>query len=141
MKRIFDAWEVGGIKGFVFGRTLFADAEGQFTIPAFSFQPASLSQSRVGTKCPQHRNRFRQRENCSMRCSITPKRAVGRFFIFAPGSGANGCKNRFHSTKIPTARSAWQRSGMRHSAASHRSMAVLWMVGTESAYETGMASR
>ena len=38
-ERIFDAWEAGGIKGFVFGRTLFADTQGQFTIPAFPSNP------------------------------------------------------------------------------------------------------
>jgi len=35
-KRIFDAWEDAGVCGFVFGRTLFLDSQGQFTIPAFA---------------------------------------------------------------------------------------------------------
>ena len=38
-KRIFDAWEDGGVRGFVFGRTLFSDSQGQFTIPAFASNP------------------------------------------------------------------------------------------------------
>ena len=38
-KRIFDAWEDGGVSGFVFGRTLFSDSQGQFSIPAFASNP------------------------------------------------------------------------------------------------------
>ena len=34
-ERIFDAWEAGGIRGIVFGRLLFTDEAGGFTIPAF----------------------------------------------------------------------------------------------------------
>ena len=34
-QRIFDAWEDGGIRGLVFGRLLFTDSQGGFTIPAF----------------------------------------------------------------------------------------------------------
>lgn len=32
--RTFDAWEAGGIRGVVFGRLLFSDGSGQFTVPA-----------------------------------------------------------------------------------------------------------
>ena len=32
-ERIFDAWEAGGIKGFVFGRTLFADTQVNLLFP------------------------------------------------------------------------------------------------------------
>lgn len=38
-KRIFDAWEAGGICGFVLGRMLFEDERGQFTTPAFPSNP------------------------------------------------------------------------------------------------------
>ena len=34
-ERIFDAWQLGGIRGLVFGRLTFADEQGQFNIPAF----------------------------------------------------------------------------------------------------------
>ena len=39
-ERIFDAWEQGGIRGLVFGRLVFADEQGQYTIPAFKGDPA-----------------------------------------------------------------------------------------------------
>ena len=39
-ERIFDAWEQGGIRGLVFGRLVFADEQGQSTIPAFKGDPA-----------------------------------------------------------------------------------------------------
>ena len=44
-KRIFDAWEDGGVCGFVFGRTLFSDSQGQFTIPALSRRSRSYAGS------------------------------------------------------------------------------------------------
>ena len=39
-ERIFDAWEQGGIRGLVFGRLVFADEQGQSTIPTFKGNPA-----------------------------------------------------------------------------------------------------
>ena len=39
-ERIFDVWEQGGIRGLVFGRLVFADEQGQSTIPAFKGDPA-----------------------------------------------------------------------------------------------------
>ena len=36
---IFDAWEAGGIRGLVFGRLLFTDADGGFTVPAYRTNP------------------------------------------------------------------------------------------------------
>ena len=39
-ERIFDAWEQGGIRGLVFGRLVFADEQGQSTVPAFKGDPA-----------------------------------------------------------------------------------------------------
>ena len=38
-ERVFDAWESGGIKGFVCGRMVFADDKGGFTVPAFPSKP------------------------------------------------------------------------------------------------------
>ena len=43
-ENIFPAWEEGGIRGLVFGRLLFADDQGQFTIPAFKGDPAPYHQ-------------------------------------------------------------------------------------------------
>ncbi len=41
-KRIFDAWEAGGIRGLVFGRLTFADDQGAFTIPALPAKPEAF---------------------------------------------------------------------------------------------------
>ena len=38
-ERTLDAWDAGGIKGLIFGRPCFADAAGEFTIPAFPAKP------------------------------------------------------------------------------------------------------
>ncbi|HIG18749.1 MAG TPA: hypothetical protein EYQ31_16475, partial [Candidatus Handelsmanbacteria bacterium] len=38
-ERIFDAWQAGGIAGLVFGRLLFADDNGGFTVPAYRSDP------------------------------------------------------------------------------------------------------
>ena len=39
-ERVLDAWDAGGIRGLVFGRLVFADAQGEFPIPAF---PAKIA--------------------------------------------------------------------------------------------------
>ncbi len=91
-ERIFDAWEAGGIKGFVFGRTLFADAQGQFTTPAFPSNPQA------------YRNRglepnVRDTETDSSKEKLlhamldNAKSRGWEIFIFAPGSGATGAKS------------------------------------------------
>ena len=38
-ERIFDAWQAGGIAGLGFGRLLFADDNGGFTVPAYRSDP------------------------------------------------------------------------------------------------------
>ena len=38
-ERILDAWDAGGIRGLVFGRLVFADGKGGFTVPAFRPDP------------------------------------------------------------------------------------------------------
>ncbi|MFA6107714.1 MAG: hypothetical protein WDA75_02995 [Candidatus Latescibacterota bacterium] len=39
--RIFDAWEAGGVRGLVFGRLLFTDPQGGFTVPAIPSRPGA----------------------------------------------------------------------------------------------------
>ena len=90
-ERIFDAWEAGGIKGFVFGRTLFADAQGQFTIPAFPSNPQAYRNRGLE---PNVRNTETDpsREK-SLHAMLDNAKARGwKIFIFAPGSGATGAK-------------------------------------------------
>ena len=43
-ERIFDSWEAGGIRGLVFGRLLFADDAGGFTVPAYRTNPEVFRQ-------------------------------------------------------------------------------------------------
>lgn len=38
-KRIFDAWEEGGVRGLVVGRLVLADGEGKFTVPIIPVKP------------------------------------------------------------------------------------------------------
>ena len=91
-ERIFDAWETGGVRGFVFGRTLFADAQGQFTVPAFPSNPQV------------YRNRGLEPNVRKTETNLAKEKllhamldnANGRdwqIFIFAPGSGATGAKS------------------------------------------------
>ena len=98
-ERIFDAWEAGGIKGFVFGRTLFdADAQalGQFTRVNLPF-PLSLPIRKL------YRNRGLEpnvRDTVTdsskeklLHAVLDNAKARGwEIFIFAPGSGATGAK-------------------------------------------------
>ena len=48
-ERVLDAWDAGGIRGLVFGRLVFADAQGEFTIPAFPGKIAAYEVSLDGT--------------------------------------------------------------------------------------------
>ena len=90
--RIFDAWEAGGIKGFVFGRTLFADAQGQFSVPAF---PANPQAYRARGLEPNERNAETDpAKEKLLHAMLDNAKARGwTIFIFSPGSGATGAKS------------------------------------------------
>ena len=127
-ERIFDAWEAGGIKGFVFGRTLFADAEGQFTVPAFPSNPQAyrnrgLEPNLRNTETDSSKEKL-------LHAMLDNAKARGwEIFIFAPGSGGNGCETASTGRRSLRRNRHGRGSGMRHSAAFHRSMGVSWMVG------------
>ena len=61
-ERIFDAWEEGGIRGLVFGRLLFDDGYGNYTIPAFEssldpYRSRGIEVSRRGVACDPGKER------------------------------------------------------------------------------------
>ena len=91
-ERIFDAWEAGGIKGFVFGRTLFADVQEQFSVPAFSSNPQAYQARGLE---PNERNTETDpaKEKLLHAMLDNAKKRGWTIFIFSPGSGATGAKS------------------------------------------------
>ena len=51
-EKIFDAWETGGVSGFAFGRTLFADDQGSFTVPIFPSNPQAYRNRGLESQIP-----------------------------------------------------------------------------------------
>ena len=111
--------EAGGIKGFVFGRTLFADTQGQFTVPAFPSNPQAYRDRGLE---PNVRNtETDSSKEKLLHAMLDNAKARGwEIFIFAPGSGATGAKP-LPLRKIPTVQSLRRQFGMRCSVAFHRS--------------------
>ena len=120
--RIFDAWEAGGIRGFVFGRTLFADTRGQFTIPAFPANPQAYQNRGLEPNVRQIEPHPAKEK--LLRDMLDNAKARGwLIFIFAPGSGASGAKS------LPLEEDAYGAVGMRSSVRFHKLMGVSWMGG------------
>ena len=90
--RIFDAWEAGGIRGFVFGRTLFADTRGQFTIPAFPANPQAYQNRGLEPNVRQIEP-HPAKEKLLHDMLDNAKARGWSIFIFAPGSRASGAKS------------------------------------------------
>ena len=90
-ERIFDAWEDGGVRGFVFGRTLFADSQGQFTIPAFASNP-QVYRDRGLVPNERQAQTDSTKEKLLHTMLDNAKKRGWTIFIFAPGSGATGAK-------------------------------------------------
>ena len=88
-KRIFDAWESGGIRGLVMGRMLFADEEGGFTIPAFPSNPDvyrkhGLEPRARSTESDPGKEKL-------LHAMLDDAKARGwTVLIFCPGAGATG---------------------------------------------------
>ena len=91
-KRIFDAWEDGGVRGFVFGRTLFSDSQGQFTIPAFASNP-QVYRDRGLVPNDRQAQTDSTKEKLLHTMLDNAKKRGWTIFIFAPGSGATGAKS------------------------------------------------
>ena len=85
-RRVFDAWEAGGIRGLVFGRLLFADDDGNFTVPAFEsslepYRARGLDVSRRDVACDPGKERL-------LHAMLEDARRRGwGLMIFCPGFG------------------------------------------------------
>ena len=85
-ENIFPAWEEGGIRGLVFGRLLFADDQGQFTIPAFKGDPAPYHQR--GLKAELRDSPLQPDKERRLRAMLADAKERGwTLMIFAPASG------------------------------------------------------
>ena len=84
-ERCLDAWEAGGVRGLVVGRLLFADAEGQYVIPAFDGKPDAY-RSR-GMEAGERRGTDPSRAEKLQRLFDEAKKRGWRTMIFCPGQG------------------------------------------------------
>ena len=87
-ERIFDAWEAGGIRGLVFGRLLFADDDGGFTVPAYRSDPEIFRRRGIEletTDAPLNADKEKRLQNM-----LDNARARGwGVLIFCPGQGTH----------------------------------------------------
>ncbi|MDP6998420.1 MAG: hypothetical protein QF569_20160 [Candidatus Poribacteria bacterium] len=91
-ERIFDAWEAGGVSGFVFGRTLFADDQGRFTVPAFPSNPQAYRNRGLEPNVRQAETDPAKEKR--LHAMLDNAKARGwTIFIFSPGNGATGAKS------------------------------------------------
>lgn len=87
--RIFDAWSAGGVRGLVFGRLLFEDDHGQFTVPAFPSSPQVYRDR--GMEPYADRQETDPVKERLLHAMLDDARARGwTILIFAPGAGATG---------------------------------------------------
>ena len=87
-ERIFDAWEAGGVRGLVFGRLLFADAEGGFTVPAYRTDPEIFS--RRGIELKSNDVEPDAAKEARLHAMLADARARGwGVLIFCPGQGTH----------------------------------------------------
>ncbi len=84
-ERCLDAWEAGGVRGLVVGRLLFADEDGQFTIPAFAAK-AEAYQSR-GMEVGASKETDPVRADKLQRLFDEAKKRGWKTMIFCPGQG------------------------------------------------------
>jgi len=82
-QRCFDAWEEGGVRGLVVGRLLFADADGQFTIPAFAGKPEAYRAR--GMEAGQGRETDTKKADKLQRLFDEAKKRGWTTMIFCPG--------------------------------------------------------
>ncbi len=85
-EQIFDAWQLGGIRGLVFGRMTFADEQGQFTIPAFKGDTAPYEKR--GIKAELNDTLLQPEKEKRLRAMLADAKSRGwTVMIFAPASG------------------------------------------------------
>ena len=90
-ERIFDAWEAGGIRGLVFGRLLFADEQGGFTIPAVPYDPEPYRRRGLEPNAPSEKT-DPAKEKLLHTMLEDAKRRGWTTLVFSPGSGSTGAK-------------------------------------------------
>ena len=83
-ERIFDAWESGGIRTMVFGRLLFGDETGAFSIPAFAQNPVPY-EKRGLTPPVRKVDPDAEKENLLHKMLENAKGRGWQLLIFCPG--------------------------------------------------------
>ncbi|HCR19023.1 MAG TPA: hypothetical protein DIU35_16215, partial [Candidatus Latescibacteria bacterium] len=83
-ERIFDAWESGGIRTMVFGRLLFRDETGAFSIPAFAQNPVPY-EKRGLTPPVRKLDPDAEKENLLHKMLENAKGRGWQLLIFCPG--------------------------------------------------------
>jgi hypothetical protein len=87
-ERIFDAWELGGIRTMVFGRLLFRDEAGGFSIPAFSQNPEPYE--RRGLLPPNRKvEPDYGKEKLLHKMLENAKKRNWQLLVFCPGQGTS----------------------------------------------------
>ena len=90
-KRIFDAWEAGGVRGLVFGRLVFADEKGAFTIPAF---PSKIEAYRDrGLEAEERQSQKDAAKEKLLHEMLGDAKGRGwTILVFSPGTGCTSAK-------------------------------------------------
>ncbi len=88
--RCLDAWEAGGVRGLVVGRLLFADGEGQYTIPAFETKTEAYRAR--GMEVSAVRATDAKRSQQLQRLFEQAKERGWTTMIFCPGQGTTPAK-------------------------------------------------
>lgn len=83
--RCLDAWEAGGVRGLVVGRLVFADGEGEYTIPAFESRP-EVYRSRGMQPGPIRATDSKRHQQLQYLFDEAKKRGW-KTMIFCPGQG------------------------------------------------------
>jgi hypothetical protein len=87
-ERIFDAWEAGGIRGLVFGRLLFTDDDGGFTVPAYRSDPEIFRQRGIELQATDAPLNADKEKRLQVMLDDAKRRGWG-VLIFCPGQGTH----------------------------------------------------
>lgn len=87
-ERIFDAWQEGGIRGLVFGRLLFADDKGGFTVPAYESDPEIFRRRGIELQAIDAPRNAAKQQRLQQMLDDAKRRGWG-VLIFCPGQGTH----------------------------------------------------
>jgi len=101
-ERVFDAWEVLGVRGIVIGRMVFQDGQGRYHA---IFQPDARHYKRLGVQPPPPpQQMFADRRRKLDRLFAEAKRRRWSILIFAPNAGEGpGARDKYHRFASPYA--------------------------------------